>query len=82
MWRKKVALAIKEKARKQNMVRSKCLNNFFPKYLEILLVVHCMKIVWVKYVTVYFILLSSLTMNYSVLHPLVNKYQKWYPVSE
>ncbi len=28
LWRKKVALAIKEKTLKQNMVRSKCLNNF------------------------------------------------------
>ncbi len=31
MWRKKVALTIKEKARKQNMVRSKCLNNFWSQ---------------------------------------------------
>ncbi len=41
---KKVALAIKKKTLKQNMVRSKYLNIFWS---QILLVVHCMKNIWV-----------------------------------
>ncbi len=32
LWCKKFALAVKEKTRQQNMLRSKCLNNFGPNY--------------------------------------------------
>ncbi len=45
LWcKKQLALAIKEKALKQNMVRSKCLNHFES---QMLLVVHRMKNFWV-----------------------------------
>ncbi len=45
LWcKKQLALAIKEKVLKQNMVRSKCLNHFES---QMLLVVHRMKNFWV-----------------------------------
>ncbi len=39
LWCKKVTLAIQEKTLKQNMVKSKCLNNIWT---QILMVVHSM----------------------------------------
>jgi len=73
----KVALEIKGgKTLKQAMDRSKCLNNVS---ILIFYIYYCMKNFWIKYVIVYFILLSSLTqMKYRVLHPL----KKLYLVSE
>ncbi len=83
MWCKKVALAIKEKTLKQNMLESKCPNNFWSQIFISFTGSPLYEAFWgiMCHSLLYFPILTYI--NYSVLHPLVKKQnQKWYLVSE
>jgi len=66
----KRALAITENTLQQNII-SKCLNDIWSHMCVNVTGCRCMKNIWMYYVTVYYILLSSfIYMNYRVLNTL------------